>query len=121
MPQLTMAAVAAAFVLSEANGNRSRAAEFLGANQDVTPGEILARMADDTVVAWNPAGADGSEVAACLPLYAEKTGAGETKAIATIARDAEVKGDVLAWPAGVTAEQKAAAIGQLAIQGIIVR
>jgi len=44
MPILTMGRKAAGFILSEANGMRSRASEFLGASQDVKPGQPLARI-----------------------------------------------------------------------------
>jgi len=221
MTILTAGRVAAAFVLSEAFGMRSRAAEFLGASQDIEPGQPLARVLDvagvqvtsaavagntgngvlalanpaysraakpgaykatcivaaanggrfriddpagvelgqvnvgaafnkavkftiadgaadfvvgdsfevlvdldaggETVVAWDPAANDGTEIAACLPLYREKTGAGERKAIATMARDAEIISGNIAWPANVTAEQKETALQQLALHGLISR
>ncbi|MEW6016692.1 MAG: head decoration protein [Pseudomonadota bacterium] len=221
MSILTMGRVAAAFVLSEAAGHRSRAAEFLGANQDVQPGQPLARLLNDTgvevtaaavagntgngaivladpayaknakpgkylavcintaanggrfrvddplgvqvgeavvgqafnkavkftindgavdfvigdafeivvdldaggetVVAWDPTADDGREVAACLPLYPEKTGAGEHRPIATMARDAEIQAKELFWPAGVTAEHQETALQQLALHGLIAR
>jgi hypothetical protein len=221
MTILTQGRIAAAFVLSEAAGMRSRAAEFLGASQDIQPGQPLARVLNDagvevtvaavagnagngvltpanpayaknakhgkylavciaaaanggrfrvddpggrevgevnvgaafakqvkftiadgavdfavgdtfeitvdldaggeTVVAWNPTANDGTEVAACLPLYREKTGVGERKAIATMARDAEIKAEVVAWPDGVTADQQEVALQQLAMNGLIAR
>lgn len=213
--------VAAAFVLTEAFGMRSRQAEFLGADQDIQPGQPLARVLEasgvqvtsaavagntgngaltlanpaysraakpgaykaicivaaanggrfriddpegvelgqvnvgaafnkavkftiadgaadfavgdsfeividldaggETVVAWDPTANDGTEIAACLPLYPEKTGAGERKAIATMARDAEIITGNIAWPDGTTAEQKETALQQMALHGLISR
>ncbi len=221
MTILNVGRVAAAFVLAEASGMRSRAAEFLGASQDVKPGQPLARILNaagvevtaaavagntgngtitlanpaytqaakpgkylavciaaaanggrfriddpagveigevvvgaafakqvkftindgaadyvvgdtfeivvdldaggETVVAWNPAANDGTEVAAALPLYAGKTGAGQRLAIATIARDCEIQAKEIFWPVGTTAEQKETALQQLALNGIIAR
>ena len=213
--------VAAAFVLTEAFGMRSRQAEFLGADQDIQPGQPLARVLEasgvqvtsaavagntgngvltlanpaysraakpgaykaiciaaaanggrfriddpegvelgqvnvgaaynkavkftiadgaadfvvgdsfeivvdldaggETVVAWDPTANDGTEIAACLPLYAEKTGPGERKAIATMARDIEFIVGNIAWPDGATAEQKETALQQMALHGLISR
>ncbi|MDP2214765.1 head decoration protein [Phenylobacterium sp.] len=221
MTILTMGRVALAFVLSEAAGMRSRAAEFLGESQEIEPGQPLARVLADTgvevtaaavagntgngvliladpayskaarsgrykaicvveaanggrfrvddpngveigqvnvgaafnkavkfaiadgatdfavgdtfdilvdldaggemVVAWDPTANDGTEIAACLPMYRYKTGEGERLAIATFARDAEIKADHIAWPAGVTAEQKETALQQFALHGLIAR
>lgn len=76
---------------------------------------------DYHAVAYNPEGEDGSEKAAGLAIYPAKTGAGETVKIAALMRDAEVNGHILEWPKDITAEQKAAAIADLASAGIIVR
>lgn len=67
------------------------------------------------------AATDGAEHAAAIALYPVTTGVSETAKIAGIVRDAEVIGDALAWPAGITADEKAAAIAELAAIGIIVR
>ena len=72
-------------------------------------------------VTLDPAGTDGSEVAACLPLYGATTGAGETVKISAITRLAEVNSRLLVWPAGITDVQKATALAQLATHYIIAR
>jgi len=64
---------------------------------------------------------DGAEHAAAIALYPITTGSGETAQIAGIVRDAEVIGASLTWPDGITSDQKAAAIAELAALGIIVR
>ncbi|RWK76926.1 MAG: head decoration protein, partial [Mesorhizobium sp.] len=49
------------------------------------------------------------------------TPADATAAIAVIARDAEVNGHQIEWPAGITAAAKADAIQALEARGIIIR
>lgn len=66
------------------------------------------------------AGTDGSEVAAGI-LYAEKVGTtGGVDAVGVV-RDAEVNLNLLTWPAGITADQKAVALAQLADANIHAR
>jgi hypothetical protein len=72
-------------------------------------------------VPWNPAGTDGSEKVRAIACYPVTTGAGETKKITAIRRDAEVNGKCLNLPNGVTAAQTAKAYADLADLGIIVR
>ena len=113
------------FILSEASGNRSREGVKIGENQNIEPGTLLAILAltagDYHAVVFNPESDDGSEKASAIAIYPAKTGAGETLDIAAIFRDAEANGKCLAWPEGITAEQQAAAIADLASVGIIVR
>ncbi len=71
--------------------------------------------------ALNLAATDGLAEAAAIAIYEAKTESGESTEIAGITRDCTVNGKCLAWPAGITAVQKAAAISQLAARGIIVR
>ncbi|TIQ18900.1 MAG: head decoration protein [Mesorhizobium sp.] len=76
---------------------------------------------DFQYVAYNPAGADGSEVAVAIAIYGVVTPADATAAIAIIARDAEVNGHQIEWPAGITAAAKADAVQALEARGIIIR
>lgn len=76
---------------------------------------------DYQAVVWDPDGTDGSENASALAIYPATTGVGETVKIAGLVRDCEVNGNILSWPAGITAAEKAAAIAGLADAGIIVR
>jgi head decoration protein D len=112
----------AEFVLSEANGQRSRDNITIGENQDFVAGTVLGKLtADGSFVAFNAGGADGSQNAAAIPLYPAKTGDGESVKISAITGDAEVNGKILTWPAGATDVQKNAAIAALAAIGIKVR
>lgn len=76
---------------------------------------------DYQAVAFDPESDNGSEKPAAIAIYPAVTGEDETVKIAAIFRDAEVNGKCLAWPEGVTAEQQAAAIADLAAVGILVR
>lgn len=63
---------------------------------------------------------DGVQTAAGI-LYAGVDASAADAACVVIARDAEVIGADLVWPAGITDAQKAGAIASLASRGIIVR
>ncbi|HEY8948455.1 MAG TPA: head decoration protein [Rhizomicrobium sp.] len=69
--------------------------------------------ADQQYVAWDPDGADGSEVASAMSLYAYETGEGETLDIATIDRLADLNTNLIAWPDGADDDAKAAAAASL--------
>lgn len=112
----------AEFMLTEANGQRSRDNITIGQNQNFVPGTVLGMVtASGQYVAHAPGAADGSQNAAAIALYPALTGAGQTVKIAAITRAAEVNGNILTWANGITAAQKTAAITALAAVGIIVR
>lgn len=64
---------------------------------------------------------DGTQIPAAILIEAATTGVGETLDRAVIARDAEVNGNLIAYPAGASADEKAAIRADLADLGIIVR
>ncbi len=110
------------FILSEANGQRSRENITIGASQTIVPGQVLGVItASGQGVVLAPGASDGSQNAAAIAIYGATTGAGETARIAVIARQAEVNGNILTWPSGITAPQKTAAIAALKTAGVIVR
>lgn len=63
------------------------------------------------------AGTDGSQIAAAIS-YGDYAASG--RGVAYV-RDCEHNADIVKWPTGITADQKALAITQLAAQGIILR
>lgn len=71
-------------------------------------------------VAFSPAGSAGAQTPAaiCCGTY-DATDADQAGAV--IARNAEVSGDLLAWPSGISAANKAIGISRLAARGITVR
>lgn len=120
----------AEFLLSEANGNRSRDVITLASNGSTAityeAGAVLALVtATGKYVYYDNAGSDGTEVAAAV-LYEGVTvpATGDLKAVA-ITRDAEVKGDSLVYDpslsGGTLTTAVAAAAVDFAAKGIIVR
>jgi hypothetical protein len=110
------------FVLSEANGHRSRANAYLADPATVYVGMPLKKTADPTATqfaTYVPAAA-GADCQA-LALYAGNTIPGEGMAISIIVRDAEVNRHCLTWPAGMTEAEKTIGVTTLAAAGIIVR
>jgi len=126
MPVLNEGQYAAEFIVSEANGFRSREVITLASNGS-TPitykaGHVLAKVtASGKYVEYDNVGSDGTEVAAVI-LYANVTvpATGDLKATA-IVRDAEVNKSALIWFSGALDADKTAAYTDLAAAGIIAR
>ncbi len=111
----------AEFILSEANGQRSRENAYIADPATVYVGTPVKKTAEAT--ATQPAtyvkAAAGADCEA-LCIYAGGTIPGEGLRVAIIARDAEVNGNCLTWGALAPAEQAIAA-ATLASKGIIIR
>lgn len=102
----------AEFLLSEANGERSRALFSVPANTDtMKAGTILA--ADGT-----PAAVPEEAVAILYATVFESTAIQKATAVA---KDAEVHGEFLQWPEGTDDADKTAYAVQLATVGIVIR
>lgn len=78
---------------------------------------VAVETGDLEAVPFNPAGTDGSEKPTAMAIHPGESG----EKIAAIVRDAELNVNCIEWPAGITADQKAAAITNLRIAGIIAR
>lgn len=123
MTTLTEGRHAAEFVLSEANGNRSRENGTLVSGQNLAAGTVLMDNGAGklTKLTANGTAADLDGAAVGILLAATDASAGDVAA-AYIARDAEVNGNSLTYPTESTAGgEEAAAIASLALLGIIVR
>lgn len=120
MPVKTETRRAGDFVLSEANGNLSREQVIIDAGV-LVPGTVLGKItASGKYVAHAPAAVDGSEVAAAvLHGHADATTADDTGVV--YVRLAEVRADLLVWPAGITDPEKTAALLALAGSHIVAR
>jgi hypothetical protein len=109
------------FVLSEANGHRSRGNAYLADPATVTVGQPLKKTAEAT--ANQPAtyvlAAAGADCHA-LALYSGGTLPGAGLRIAVLVRDAEVNGNLITW-GSITAPEQAIGITTLLAQGIVVR
>jgi len=111
----------AEFILSEANGQRSRGNAYIADPATILAGQMLKKTAEATTTqfaTYVPAavGADCNAIA----IYSGGTIPGEGLRISIIVRDAEVNGKCLVWGA-VTAPEQIIAAQTLAAAGIIIR
>jgi hypothetical protein len=105
----------AAFLLAEANGERSRALfEIPDASGPLAAGTILKADGAPLLLA-----ADVATAAAILYGAVDATDAAQKAAV--IAKDAEVHGELLAWPEAFVDADKLAVADALENKGIIVR
>lgn len=107
------------YLVSEANGHRSRETITLTMGQNLSAGTVLG-VVGGKHVQLDPQAVTGAEVAVAVLYDNVDATAADTPAVIT-ARDAEVNGGELVWPAGITELEKATAVGQLADANIIVR
>ena len=124
MAPLTEGRHPAEFVMSEANGSRSRANIIVASGAGViAPGTVLGKITVGGKYLASAVGAsDGSEDAAAVALY----GCDATSvdcAISAIVRDAEINGNVLTYHADRDQDaEKAAANASLeTVSGIVVK
>jgi head decoration protein D len=105
-----------AFILDEANGQRSRDNVAVAEGQEFPPGTVLVIAGGEATV-WASGGGN-----LAIAMYGAKREAGaDPVSISVIARDAEVNRWAMAWPDGTDDAAVAAAATELAKQGIIVR
>ena len=111
------------FILSEANGQRSREAIIIASGAGViAAGTVLGKVTATAKYIASAIGAtDGSETPAAVAIYgADATSADVT--VSAIVRDAEVNGNCLTYHADRDqAAEKAAANAALTTLGVIVR
>lgn len=123
MSTLTEGKYPGEFLMSEANGTRSRDTVTVVSGAGVIePGTVLGKItASGKYTTALLASNDGSESAAAIALYGcDATSADASVVI--ISRDAEVNSNMLVWGADIdTTNEKAAAAVLLAAKGIIVR
>lgn len=126
-PDGTLATPATGAVGTAYNGTRGINFSIADGANDWTAGDIIpftvSYQDGESVPKYeilDTAGTDGSQIAAGI-LYAEALAASAEVDGVAIVRDAEVNGNLLTWPAGITADQKAVAISQLAAAGIVLR
>lgn len=109
------------FLLSESHGTRSREAVNVVAATDLAPGTVLGIVASTgDYTPFNPDAQTGEQTAKAILWDACEADSSGLEAT-VIARDAEVNGAELVWPADIEAGEKTAAIAHLAAVGLIVR
>lgn len=113
---------AGAFLRSQGPGDISRDNAVLASGAGACrTGTVLGRVtATGKYVPLDPAAATGAEVASAI-LFRDVDATSSDVPCGVVARLAEVKADLLVWPAGISPEDKAAAVGQLAVNFIILR
>lgn len=121
MATLTEGRHTAEFIVSEANGDRSREVVTIAKSGKLEAGAVLGVVTSSGKYKAHAAGAgNGTENAAAV-LYAptDATDA-DTKAVA-IVRDAEVALGAIGFASGISEPNKTAAVESLADNGIIAR
>lgn len=122
---LTEVTGAGAFIVSEANGNRSRdnVTITVAADTVLKAGTVLGMLATNKYVPYDNAGSDGSESARAI-LYSAVVNDGDAPADrdgVVLNGDCEVSEGDLIWDAGVDAAGKAAAAVDLRVHNIKIR
>lgn len=99
----------------------SRNQETVAAGQNLGIGTVVGKNTDDgKLYALNPSASDGTQNAFGVLIQdvdatlIDKTGI-------VIARHAVLADKAIVWPAGITAPQKAAAIAQMEVKGVLIR
>lgn len=112
----------AEFLVSEANGTRSREIVTVLSATALEPGTVLALQDDSYYVALDE-DATSSDISVAVAVLYDAVDADSSDGLPAVAivRDAEVNGAELIWPTGISAGDKTTAIAQLAAAGIIVR
>lgn len=120
MSNLTQGQNRGEFIVSEANGGRSRSVETLLTGENLEAGRVVAKItASGKYVAYDNVGADGSEVAAGI-MYDNVDATAADKDAVILLRDAEVNLSELKWGA-VDGAGQTAGIADLLALGIVTR
>lgn len=121
MTELTEGRHAAEFLVSEANGHRSRETVTIASGLTLEAGAVLGQVsASSEYTEYTPGATDGSEAAAAV-LYDNVDTTDGAKEAVVVARDAEVAGAALVWPGGATQTHIDNGTANLASKGIIAR
>lgn len=108
------------FIVSEANGRRSREKVTFESGQTIKAGHVLGQVsASGEYKEYDPGNADGSETAVAVAYDAVDASAGAADG-PIIARDAEVSAGDLVWFDGASDAQKSTGQDELAAQSDII-
>lgn len=112
---------AAEFLVSEANNYRSRDAVTIAYGSSLDAGTVLGQVSSSgKYKPFSASATDGSENPAAVLYFPTDASEGDVEAT-VIARDAEVKGEILGFPSGITNTQRNSALSALADAGIVAR
>lgn len=109
------------FIVSEANGMRSRKAITVASGNNLVAGAVLGMItASGLYVELDPSASDGSEAAAGLLFAAVDASAANAPGVALV-RDAEYSSALASFADTVSAPEQTAAIAELEALGLIGR
>jgi hypothetical protein len=109
------------FLVSEANGQRSREQVTIESGQDLNAGHVLGQVSSSgEYKEYDPSNADGSETAVATAYDAVDATSGAKDAV-IVSRDAEIDAAQLTWFSGATDAEKETGKDELANEGIIAR
>ena len=118
---LTEGVYPAEFIISEAQGTRSRDTGTLASGNNLVASAVLGIVtASGKYAEHDPGAVDGTEDAVAV-LYADVDASAADADCVVVSRDAEVDGNQLAWITGISAGDKTDGITSLATGGSIVR
>lgn len=124
MTALTETFHAGGFLVSEANGFRSRDQVTFLSGEDVLAGQVVGKItATGKYVAWDPAASaesDGSTTPVGFAFADVDATAGDTLGV-VILRDAEFNTNEIVWPSGAQQSEKTTALATLKTLGLIAR
>jgi hypothetical protein len=112
---LPNATVGVAYANAQLNGTINDGATDFAVGDIFT---VAVAKGDGTAVALDLTAVDGTQIAAGFVIAAYDATAAAVAGVAVV-RDAVIDADNLVWPAGITADQTAAALDQLAARGIV--
>ncbi|WP_264688348.1 head decoration protein [Wolbachia endosymbiont (group A) of Sympetrum striolatum] len=104
----------------EASSLYSRDSIAVTKSQNLKLGTVVGRDKDNMIKVINPTATDGTQTAIGVITSDVNSKDGDTKAV-IITRIALLADHAIVWPANITEEQKAEAIKQLEVRGIIIR
>ena len=109
------------FIVSEANGHRSREQVTVASGQALKAGHVIGKRSSDGAIAeYDPSATDGTETVHGV-LFSGVDASTEAKRGVALRRDAEVTQADLTFIEGASDEQIATAVGELNELGIIAR
>ncbi len=103
----------------EASSLYSRDQITVAKGQNLKLGTVVGCDKDNMIKIINPTATDGTQTA--MGVIASDVNAKENSKGVIITRGAMLADHAVVWPANITEEQKAAAIKQLEVRGIIIR
>lgn len=121
MATLTESTHPGEFIVSEANGHRSREQVTVASGQNLVAGHVVGQVTTGGEIAeYDPAATDGTETVYGV-LFSAVDASTEAKPGVILKRDAEVTQADLTFIAGATEAQITTAVGELENLGIIAR